>query len=54
MIYSLLAQNYPQFHYIDLRPSINPANDWVNELHLRNSAFARVAEKIHQEILAIP
>lgn len=49
-----LAQGHPKFHYVDLRPLINPTDDWVNELHLRNSAFARVAQRIHEEIASLP
>ncbi len=45
-----LSQKYATFHYVDLRPIIDPANDWVNELHLRNSAYARVAKLIHEKI----
>ncbi len=45
-----LDQQHPKFHYVDLRPIIDPANDWVNELHLRNSAYARVAQQIHLKI----
>src|SRR5215212_8517824 len=45
-----LARQHDHFHYIDLRALINPDTDWVNELHLRNSAFARVAQRIHEMI----
>jgi hypothetical protein len=45
-----LDQAYSNFHYIDLRPEIDPISDWVNELHLRNSAYARVAQRIDQVI----
>ena len=45
-----LDQAHPNFHYIDLRPEIDPISEWVNELHLRNSAYARVAEQINQVI----
>jgi len=47
-----LAQHHPKFRYIDLRDMLDPDRDWVNELHLRNSAFARVAQKIHDVIQA--
>jgi hypothetical protein len=50
---SELSRSHPQFRYIDLRGMLNPATDWANELHLKNSAFARVAERIHQEILSL-
>jgi hypothetical protein len=49
-----LAKDFPKFRYIDLRGMIDPSTDWVNELHLHNSAFARVAECIHNEILSLP
>jgi hypothetical protein len=48
-----LDQAHPNFHYIDLRPEIDPVGDWVNELHLRNSAYARVAQHINQVILSL-
>ncbi len=48
-----LDQNYSQFHYVDLRDMLDPDNDWVDELHLRNSAYARVAERIHQQIQSL-
>jgi hypothetical protein len=41
-LYSTNAQG--RFHYIDLRQEIKPA-DWVNELHLSDEAFRRVAAK---------
>jgi hypothetical protein len=37
------------FHYIDLRPHISDG-DWVNELHLYNHAYRRVAERFHEMI----
>ncbi|MBI4782437.1 MAG: hypothetical protein HY785_14140 [Oscillatoriophycideae cyanobacterium NC_groundwater_1537_Pr4_S-0.65um_50_18] len=48
-----LRNKHPKFLYIDLRGMLDPASDWANELHLKNSAFARVAERIHQEILSL-
>jgi hypothetical protein len=48
-----LARQYRSFRYIDLRNMIDPDRDWVNELHLRNSAYARVAKRIHEEIQAL-
>jgi len=50
-----LAKNHPsnKFHHVDLRKVIDPNNDWVNELHLRNSAFARVAGLIDAKIQSI-
>lgn len=49
-----LGKTYSKFRYVDLRPMLNPDKDWSNELHLRNSAFARVANRIHQEIQSLP
>lgn len=49
-----LANRHPKFKYVDLRPLLDPDNDWANELHLRNSAYARAAEQIHQTIAALP
>lgn len=49
-----LDSQHARFHYIDLRLVIDPENDWVNELHLRNSAFARAAQQIHQRIVSLP
>jgi len=48
-----LDKLYNKFHYVDLRPSIDPYKDWENELHLKNSAYARVADIIHKEIIKI-
>lgn len=45
-----LARSYPSFCYVDLRGLIDPDRDWVNELHLRNSAYARVSNRINQII----
>ena len=39
-----LATQHPLFHYIDLRDDIQDS-DWVNELHLSNDAYRRVAGK---------
>jgi lysophospholipase L1-like esterase len=41
-----LADAYPNFVYVDLRHLIDETNDWANELHLKNSAYARVSERI--------
>lgn len=49
-----LAARHPKFKYVDLRPLLDPDNDWANELHLRNGAYARAAEHIHQTIAALP
>lgn len=44
---------HPNFHYVDLRPILNPHTDWANELHLTNSAYARVAQRLHAVIAPI-
>lgn len=41
------------FHHVDLRNDLDPDNDWSNELHLKNSAYARVADAIHERITQI-
>lgn len=48
-----LQSRHTKFRYIDLREMLDPDRDWANELHLLNSAFARVAERFHQEILSL-
>lgn len=45
-----LDKSHPNFTYVDLRPIINPTTDWANELHLKNSAYARAAEMIYKVI----
>jgi len=45
-----LASQFPKFRYVDLRPLINPDTDWANELHLKNSAYVRVANKIAEVV----
>jgi hypothetical protein len=47
---SQLATANDRFFHVDLRDEIDPENDWANELHLKNSAYARAADKIHQVI----
>lgn len=39
-----LAKQHDNFHYINLRDEIKE-NDWRDELHLKSSAFARVAAR---------
>lgn len=39
----------PNFHYIDLRPHLSE-KDWVNELHLHNVHFERIAQLFNNEI----
>lgn len=39
---------HSHFHYVDLRPILDPHADWANELHLINSAYARAAQRIHE------
>ena len=48
-----LAIKHQNFHHVDLRDMLNPDSDWVNELHLRNSAYARAAKRIHETIQAL-
>lgn len=45
-----LAKQHNNFYHVDLRDMLDPDRDWVNELHLSNSAYARVAERIHNII----
>lgn len=47
-----LAQKHDQFHYVNLRPIIVD-DDWADELHLKNKAFARVASAINDVMRAI-
>jgi GDSL-like Lipase/Acylhydrolase family len=47
------AQTHRNVHFVDLRSLIDPDRDWANELHLKNNAFARVAQQIFQVIQAI-
>jgi len=49
-----LSLQHPKFNYIDLRDMLDPDHDWVNELHLYNSAYARVAERLHEAIQQLP
>jgi len=42
-----------KFHHIDLRPLLDPEADWANELHLRNSAYAKAADAVHKKIVEI-
>ncbi len=37
------------FHYLDLRPIITEL-DWINELHLYNDAYEKVADVFHAKI----
>jgi hypothetical protein len=48
-----VAQRHEGFVYVDLRGVLDPDRDWVNELHLRNSAYARVADEIHRVIVSL-
>ncbi|AKH37749.1 MULTISPECIES: SGNH/GDSL hydrolase family protein [Nitrosomonas] len=48
-----MAHVHANFHHIDLRPILNPASDWANELHLKNSAYARSAAQIHDKIQSL-
>ena len=44
-----LDGKYTNFIYVDLR-NIITVQDWSNELHLKNSAYANVADEIHKII----
>lgn len=48
MLHELDEEN-ENFHYIDLRPHIE-STDWVNELHLSDSAYKRVADLFNDKI----
>lgn len=48
-----LDESNPRFHHVDLRPIIDPKNDWANELHLKNSAYARSADLINEVITQV-
>jgi hypothetical protein len=45
-----IAAEKPNFKYVDLRNAIDPESDWVNELHLNNSAYYRVTQEIHKTV----
>jgi hypothetical protein len=49
MLQGLMVQ-HPKFRYVDLRGMLDRDQDWANELHPKNSAFARIAKRIHEEI----
>jgi uncharacterized coiled-coil protein SlyX len=48
-----LTRSFQRFIYVDLRPLLDPYTDWVNELHLKNSAYARAADEIDRVIRAL-
>ena len=48
-----VAKKCRKFHHVNLLDEIDPDKDWANELHLKNSAFRRVADNIHKEIKAV-
>jgi hypothetical protein len=48
-----LDHAYKKFHHIDLRDLIDPYNDWANELHLKNSVYAKTADLFHKKIVQI-
>lgn len=54
MLQGLQAANPTRFHYIDLRSSFQNASDWVNELHLNNAAYRKVAARFHTTIKGLP
>jgi hypothetical protein len=47
---SSIAEERSNFKYVDLRSVINPESDWVNELHLTNSAYYKVTQEIHDVV----
>ena len=47
-----LAASDPRIHYLDLRNDLG-RQDWANELHLKNSAYKRVAAKFDDKIKQI-
>jgi hypothetical protein len=49
MLNGLQAELGGSFRYVDLRGLIK-ASDWVNELHLSNAAYGRVADAFHTTI----
>jgi hypothetical protein len=46
---SEIAKGNTHFHYLDLRSHIADS-DWVNELHINNEAYNKVARLFHLEI----
>lgn len=52
LLAELTAKNI-NFRYVDLRTVINPYTDWVNELHLKNSAYSLAADEIDKIIKTI-
>lgn len=52
MLRKLASELPSQIHYIDLRPTIED-EDWVNELHLHNSGFRKVAARFHDTMVSV-
>ena len=48
-----LDRAHATFHHVDLRAMLDPDQDWANELHLRNSAYARVADRFDAVITSL-
>ena len=48
-----VARRHERFVHVDLRALLDPDRDWVNELHLRNSAYARVSDELHRAIRSL-
>lgn len=46
-----IAASRSDFLYVDVREQVQDA-DWVDELHLRSSAYQRVAAELHRKIAA--
>lgn len=47
---AVIDSNHEKFHHVDLRNKIDSSEDWTNELHLKNSAYAKVADEINNII----
>ena len=45
--------NNEKFHHIDLRNILDTYTDWCNELHLKNSTYAKAADAMHEAIVQI-
>jgi len=48
-----LAAEFPKFRHVDLRPHIDPDQDWANELHLKRSACVKAAARIAAVVQAL-
>jgi len=48
-----LSNEYPNFHYINLRNMFPNENQWHNEIHLKSDGYKQVAQKYHDKIVEI-